>query len=148
MSKPSSQTLFWASTGQTLIRYCAYCDNVSTEEYYGHTIESILYLVEEISDMQSHDETRDPGLNLDEFVRREGISVAQFFESQSQKLLSSLAEGDYIITDPRDAGGYNGGRVLWKHPLAEQHLNDVIDFYYYYDGEMVLSEKDFGNLVF
>lgn len=148
MSKPSSQSWFWASTGQTLIRYCPNCENVKTEEYYDCTIGSILYIAEDLSRTQMHDETRDPNLDLDEFIARESISTVQFFESQSQKLLSALAEGDYIIVDPRDTDGYNGGRVLWKHPLADSHLNDIIDFYYYYDGEMEIRKEDFADLVF
>jgi|GEM_PF-4965236 len=55
------------------------------------------------------------------------------FESESQKLISALSEGDYIITDPRDADGYPGGRILWVHPLADRFFGDTID-YDHYDG--------------
>ena len=81
--------------------------------------------------MQANEETRDPNLNFDEFMKKEVVSTVQFFEGTSRKMMSGLAEGDYIITDPRNADGFYGGRMLWTHPLAEPYLGDVIEFDYY-----------------
>jgi hypothetical protein len=103
---------------------------------FSYYISSILLELEEIASLQTSDETRDPKFNYAKYIADQSIPLVQSFESESRKLISTLSEGDYIITDPRDAGGYFGGRILWTHPLATNFFGDTID-YDYYDGVYV-----------
>lgn len=137
ISRPSSDVFFFASTGQTLFRYCSYCDEADTLEYFDYRLDSILYHLEERLHDQREPETSDPDFNANRYIKQESISIIRFFEGRTNLLVSALAEGDYIITDPRDADGYYGGKVLWTHPLARKYFNDVMD-YDYYDGPIIL----------
>jgi len=131
MSRPSSEMTLSLSTGQALIRHCAHCFEFNLVKEYSHYIPSIFIELQDVYEM--YEETRDPNFNPDKFVKNESISIVQSFESESQKMISAFAEGDYIVTDPRDASGYHGGRILWVHPLADRFFGDIID-YDYYDG--------------
>jgi len=131
MSRPSRDITFCFSTSQGLIRHCTSCYEFEIVEEFDYQIESILMLMEEIAERQANEETRDPNLNFDEFMKKEVVSTVQFFEGTSRKMMSGLAEGDYIITDPRNANGFYGGRMIWTHPLAEPYLDDVIAYDYY-----------------
>ncbi|GAI06832.1 unnamed protein product [marine sediment metagenome] len=71
---------------------------------------------------------RDSNFNFKKFIQQESIPLIQFFEKESQKLISALVQNEYILTD-KDGGGFWQGRVCWKHPLAKD-LGDAIDFYY------------------
>ena len=131
MSRPSSEMTSFFSTGQALIRHCPKCYEFSTVEEYSYQIPSIFVELEDVYEM--YEETRDPKFDPDNFIKTESISIVQSFESESQKMISAFSEGDYIVTDPRNASGYYGGRILWVHPLADPFFGDTID-YDYYDG--------------
>jgi len=131
MSRPSRDVTWSQSTSQALIRHCPNCWEFEIVEEYSYYIPSILVELEELLSLQASEETRDPKFNVNNFVKTESISLVQSFESESQKLISALSEGDYIITDPRNADGYYGGRILWVHPLAKGFFGDTIDYDYY-----------------
>jgi len=133
MSRPSSDVTWSLSTSQALIRHCPNCYEFDVIEEYSYYMTSVLVELEDISHDQMYEETRDPKFNAEKFIRNESIPIVQSFESESRKLVSALSEGDYIITDPRNGGGYYGGRILWLHPLAVSYIEDTID-YDYYDG--------------
>jgi len=123
-------TMFF-STGQALIRNCPKCFEFEIVEEYSYQIPSIFVELKDIYEM--YEQTKDPKYDPDKFITTESISLVQSFESESQKMISAFSEGDYIITDPRDASGYYGGRILWIHPLADRFFGDIFD-YDYYDG--------------
>jgi hypothetical protein len=138
MSRPSSEAFWFSSTSQALIRYCPQCDDFHILKKYSYSISSILVDIEEVASIKMDPEIGDPDFDLDKFIANESIRTIQSFESESQKMLSALAEGDYIVTDPRDAGGYFGGRILWTHPLADNYFGETID-YDYWDGTYVIE---------
>lgn len=131
MSRPSSEMTSFFSTGQALIRHCPKCFEFDIVEEYSYQIPSIFVELEDVYEM--YEVTRDLKFDPDNFIKTESISIVQSFESESRKLISAFSEGDYIITDRRDASGYYGGRILWAHPLAERYFGDIIE-YDYYDG--------------
>jgi len=131
MSRPSSEMTMFFSTSQALIRHCPKCFEFEIVKEYSYQIPSIFVELEDVYEL--YEQTRDAKFDPDRFIKTESISIVQSFESESQKMISAFSEGDYIITDPRTADGYYGGRVLWVHPLADPFLGDIID-YDYYDG--------------
>jgi len=131
MSRPSGEMTWSLSTGQALIHHCAHCYEFSIVKEYSYNIPSIFVELKDIYEL--YEETEDPKYDPSKFVKTESISIVQSFESESRKLISVFSEGDYIVTDPRDASGYFGGRILWAHPLAERFFGDTMD-YDYYDG--------------
>jgi len=135
MSRPSSEMTWSLSTGQALIRHCAHCLEFDLVKEYSYYIPSIFVELQDVYEI--HEQTRDPKFNPNKIVETDSISIVQSFESESQKMMSVLSEGDYIVTDPRNGGGYHGGRILWVHPLADRFFGDVID-YDYYNGAYVL----------
>ncbi len=136
MSRPSRDVTWSMSTSQAVIRHCPSCYEFETVAEFSYYISSILLELEEIASLQASDETRDPKFDFAKYIADQTIPLVQSFESESRKLISALSEGDYIITDPRDADGYFGGRILWTHPLATNFFGDTID-YDYYDGVYV-----------
>lgn len=110
MSRPSSEMTWSISTGQALIRHCSHCFEFDLVKKYSYYIPSIFVELQGVYEM--FEETRDPKFDPDKFVKNESISIVQSFESESQKMISAFAEGDYIVTDPRDGSGYHGGRIL------------------------------------
>jgi len=133
MSRPSSDVTWSLSTSQALIRHCPNCYEFDIIEEYSYYIPSILVELEDISSYQMYEETRDPKFDAGKYIKNESILLVQSFESESRKLISALSEGDYIVTDPRNADGYYGGRILWNHPLAVGYFGDTFS-YDYYDG--------------
>jgi len=138
MSRPSSDVFWSSSRSQAVIRYCPQCNEFDVLKEYSYEMSSILVTLEDVKSTKMDPEIGDPNFDLNKFVLDETLPVVQSFESESQKLLSALAEGDYIITDPRDADGYFGGRILWTHPLANNYFGETID-YDYYDGIYVIE---------
>lgn len=137
MSRPSSSVFWFASTGQVLVRYCPFCDDYNDIDHYDYEVGSILLHLEERVSDQKHPETAYPDFEPDKYLKKESIRVIQFFETQTQKMLSALYEGDYIMTDPKEGDGYQGSRLLWAHPLSRRYVDDTSDFSYY-DGETTL----------
>ena len=133
MSRPSRDVTWSQSTSQAIVRHCPSCWEFEIVEEYSYYISSTLLALKESLSLQACEESRDPNFDADEFLRTESIPIVQSFEGESRKLISALSEGDYIITDPRDADGYYGGRILWVHPLATRFFGDIIN-YDYYDG--------------
>jgi hypothetical protein len=131
MSRPSRDVTWSQSTSQALIRHCPSCWEFEIVEEYSYYISSILLTLDELLSLQSHEESRDPSFDPDKFIKTESISMVQSFESESRKLISAFAEGDYVVTDPRNADGYFGGRILWTHPLADRFFGDIFDYDYY-----------------
>jgi len=130
LSRPPSDVFWSSSMSQAIIRYCPQCETFDVLKEYDYAISSILLTMKEVAGDKMDPEIGDPSFDLDNFIMGETIPLVQSFESESQKMLSALAEGDYIITDPRDADGYYGGRVLWTHPLSSRYLGDTIDYDY------------------
>jgi hypothetical protein len=130
LSRPSNE-VFWSQTmSQAILRYCPQCETFGVVHHYDYAISSILLTIKEVADVKLDPEVGDPNFDMGKFIDSETIPLVQSFESESQKMISSLAEGDYIVTDPRDADGYFGGRVLWTHPLASRYIGDTIDYDY------------------
>jgi hypothetical protein len=138
MSRPSSDVFWSSSRSQAIIRYCPQCNEFDILKEYSYEMSSILVTLKDVTSIKMDPEVGDPNFDLDKFITSETIPVVQSFESESQKMLSALAEGDYIITDPRDASGYFGGTILWTHPLANNYFGETID-YDYYDGTYVIE---------
>jgi hypothetical protein len=137
MSRPSNDVTWSMSTSQALIRHCPMCDEFEIIKEYSDYVPSIMVGLEDIESLQTSEETRDPKFNLEKYLLRESIPIVQTYESESQRLISVLSEGDYIVTDPRDGDGYYGGRILWAHPLANRFFGATLD-YDYYDGSYTL----------
>jgi hypothetical protein len=133
MSRSSNDMTWSMSTSQALIRHCPSCYEFEIIKEYSYYVPSIMVELQEIDGLQASEENRDPKFDLVKHLTKESIPIVQSYESESQKLISALSEGDYIITDPRDGDGYYGGRILWAHPLATRFFGDTID-YDYYDG--------------
>jgi hypothetical protein len=130
-SRPSRDVTWSLSTSQALILHCPHCWEFRIVEEYSYYIPSILVTLKDQLSLQSPEENLNPDFDADKFIMSESISAVQSFESETRKLISAFSEGDYIITDPRDADGYFGGRIFWVHPLAERFFGDVIDIDYF-----------------
>ena len=126
MLRPSSEMTWSLSSSQALLRHCPSCFEFDLVKEYSCYIPSILVELEDVYEM--YEETGDPKFDPDKFIKTESISIVQSFESESQKIISAFSEGDYIVTDPRIADGYHGGRILWVHPLADRFFGDTIDY--------------------
>ena len=133
MSRPSSRVHFLSSTGQALIHYCSPCDRFDIIKIYRYVVPSIKTSIENARDYEMDPEIGDPDFDLAKFIKEKSIPKVQFFESQSQKMLSALVEGDYILTDPHSGDGYFGGKIFWTHPLTIRYFDDTID-HDFYDG--------------
>jgi len=133
MSRPSRDVTWSQSTSQAIICHCPTCWEFEIVEEYSYYISSTLLALKEMLSLQACEESRDPDFDADEYLKNDSIPLVQSFESESRKLISALSEGDYVVTDPRDADGYFGGIILWVHPLAARFFGDTID-YDYYDG--------------
>lgn len=112
---------------QRILIYCPCGYNKELEDF-NYVVDSPLELAGEISANQYEEELRDPNFNFKKIIQQESISLVQFFEKESQRLISALVENEYQITD-RDGDGFWEGRICWKHPLAK-NLDDTIDLYY------------------
>lgn len=136
-SRPSREETWSLSTSQAIIRYCPNCMEFEIAHEYNYHISSIKLELEEMAkemeNEQMYHENQRIVIDVDEYIKKEWIKTIRSFEDESQKLLSAFAEGDYIITDPRNGDGFFGGNVYWTHPLAESYIGGVID-YDYYDG--------------
>lgn len=130
MSEPQSEVFWHASTTQVLIEYCPVCYEFREIEYFSYLINSMNILSRELYGDQMYPETERPQSEIEEIMINEAISIVQFIEKSTGKLLSALSEGDYIMTDPRTGAGYHGGRIYWTHPLANTYINDTIDYSY------------------
>ena len=140
MPRPSDRVFSWVSTAQVLLQHCPHCDVLDEfPEFnrYDFQVPSIITHLEEIEiDWDDPDLTHEEKVELlkkrqAEYILGSSLPIVHNFEAESQKLISALVEGDYIITRPQDGDGYYGGRVLWTHPLAKKYFDEVIDIDYY-----------------
>jgi len=126
MARPPRSVFFLASEYQVIYEHCPHCWSFRQVEYNdSYFVHSILYSLQERTGDQFQPETADPDFDADQFLIKESISTVKFFEKLTGKMLSGIAEEEYVITDPRDADGYWTARILWKHPLAK----DIDDEY-------------------
>jgi hypothetical protein len=141
-SRPSNEMTSFFSTSQAIIEHCPNCMEFKIKKEYSYQIPSVKVSLEEWADQFGNDpferKSQRIVIDVDEYIRKEWIGTILSFEHESRKLLSAFAEGDYIVTNPRDGDGFFGGTVYWTHPLAEKYIDDTID-YDYYDGYYEIS---------
>lgn len=118
------------SDTQSVIQLCPKCKHYAEKTYEHFEVPSILYRTEEMPHELDVDGSNIfSSREIEEYTVRRSISAVQFFERTTDLLISGLAENQYVITDPSDAGGYYDGLLLWKHPLAKG-LSEYLGIYY------------------
>lgn len=113
---------------QRLLSYCPYCDDDEELEILSFEIPSLIQLSSELEEEQRDPITRIDGFNSNTYVKQESINILRFFEKETRKLISGLAESEYVFTG-RDGDGYWHGHLHWRHPLAKD-LGESIPFAY------------------
>lgn len=127
---PSTQFYYYSgrSDVQTVILYCPYCDEDEELETLSFVIPYLSHLPKEIEEQQKYPETRNNSLDLNKYLEKRSIPIVQFMEKETQKLISALAENEYVFTGT-DGEGYWHGHLHWRHPLAK-NLGKSIPVYY------------------
>lgn len=116
------------SDWQDIIQYCNNCEAEPSElETFNYLIHSPIAEAKEIEAEQICPETRISGWRYDRHLRSVGEHLAKFAKGLSQRIISGVAENEYVVTD-RHGGGYWAGKLLWKHPLMKD-LGRYIDVY-------------------
>ncbi|MCK4736535.1 MAG: hypothetical protein KAT65_29045 [Methanophagales archaeon] len=113
---------------QKIILYCPHCDEDKELEALSFEIPSLFPMAKEVEEEQKYPETRNNSFNFNKFLEQESIPIVRFMEKETRKLISALAENEYVFTGS-DGEGYWQGHLHWKHPLAGD-LGDAISVYY------------------
>jgi hypothetical protein len=116
------------SDDQRLVAYCPSCCEVQEKASFSYLIPHLGSTESDLIDYATETEmyTR---REVNAKVKKGRVRLVKFFETESNLLLSGLAENAYVITDPRDGDGYWAGELYWKHPLAKdlgKHVNVMI----------------------
>ena len=115
------------SDEQTIIQLCSKCGHFGQKKTVHFVVDLFGPDIEQMAREEDVDGSyRYTAEEVRKYQERESISTIKLFEKDTELLLSGLAENHYVITDPRDAGGYWDGLLYWKHPLAKdlvQYLN-------------------------
>ena len=126
MERPEGGTHFFASQVQVVVRHCPYCATFDELDDYSYIVDSPLYQLREIEAEQLEPETANPSFERESFLRNESIPIVRFFEKIDKRLLSGLAEMDYVVYGS-DGEGDLEGILLWHHPLV-RNLDDELDY--------------------
>lgn len=113
---------------QKIILYCSHCDEDKELEALSFEIPSLFPMAKEIKEKQKYPEARNNSFNFNKFLEQESIPIVRFMEKETQKLISALAENEYIFTGS-DGEEYWQGHLHWKHPLVKD-LGEAIPVYY------------------
>lgn len=126
---PSASETFAAggiSDDQRVIRYCPSCLEVKEEVDFNYHVPSVASAMDFLKDRV---DAGYPPKEVSDQLKRDFVSTVEFFECESNLLLSALAENGYVVTHPQSGDGYYAGEVHWKHPLAKT-LDETIDVHY------------------
>jgi hypothetical protein len=127
-SMVESHSMSEISDDQRVITFCPSCGEIEERSTYNYLIRHLSTDENELREY-AHESGMYTEKQVEEKLLKDRIATVEFFETESNLLLSGLAENTYVITDPRDADGYWAGGLHWKHPLV-RNLQDEIDVYF------------------
>ena len=124
MDRPESGAYFFASESQDLVRCCVYCGTMVPVSNFDYLVDSPLY---SLTTALEDEETLPQNFDQTTFLQSESVPVVTFFEKVSGLMLSGLTDEETIF-DPRNDEEEIAAKLIWKHPLAEEFLDDYLEY--------------------
>lgn len=130
--EPSSTDTYrtWKiSDTQTVIHFCPNCNFFEEKITDNFQIPSVIHEIELMEhELVADYGQKDTAAQIDTHVKNTSISTVQFFEKNTNLLISGFAENKYVFTGT-DGEGYYDGKVHWRHPLAKK-LGEYLGIFY------------------
>ena len=118
------------SDEQKILRYCQFCREYEEKSEFYYEIHHFSKYRNTLSESGELDDgPHYTEVQIKSLIEQAAIPVTQFFEMESNLLISALAENEYRTTNPKDGDGFWCGGLQWRHPLARE-LGTEIDFTY------------------
>ena len=133
----SNSKVYWNySTGQVVLQYCENCGDYTRVDTHYEIVNSIKNMQKTMYENLGNRYTK---LDIEKSIINRSIELLNYFEHISENLFSAICEIESNYDSALDEE-FISGKVYWKHPLAENVIENVIEEDYSY-----ANSKDWSN---